>query len=86
MIGVKSTTKVPTHAAKFAAFLSTAEIQTDRFVARGTAPTNVKALENPALKDNKNASIKFIKDHSFENMGLKGASIYYEVWVEEKFS
>ena len=53
MIGVKSTTAVPQHAAKFAAFLSSAEIQTDRFVARATAPTNEKALENPALADNK---------------------------------
>lgn len=44
-----------------------------------------KLLNSPALKDNKNASIKFIKDHSFEKIGLKGASIYYEVWVEEKF-
>lgn len=44
-----------------------------------------KLLNSPALKDNKNASIKFIKDHSFKQMGLKGASIYYEVWVEEKF-
>ena len=38
-------------------------------------------LNSPALKDNKNASIKFIKDHSLENMGLKGASIYYEAWI-----
>lgn len=53
MIGVKSTTAVPQHAAKFAAFLSSAEIQTDRFVARATAPTNEKALENDALKENK---------------------------------
>lgn len=53
MIGVKSTTKVPQHAAKFAAFLSSAEIQTDRFVARKAAPTNELALENDALKENK---------------------------------
>ena len=44
-----------------------------------------KLLNSPELKDNKNASLKFIKDHSFEQIGLKGASIYYEVWVEEKF-
>ena len=44
-----------------------------------------KLLNSPALKDNKNASLKFIKDHSFEQIGLKGASIYYEVWVEENF-
>ena len=53
MIGVKSTTAVPQHAAKFAAFLSSAEIQTDRFVARETAPTNELALKNDALKENK---------------------------------
>ena len=41
---------------------------------------------SPTLKDNKNASIKFIKEHSFGNMGLKSARIYYEVWIEGKFS
>ena len=45
-----------------------------------------KLLNSQVLKDNKNASIKFIKDHSFEEMGLKGARIYYEIWVEGKFS
>lgn len=45
-----------------------------------------KLLNSPALKDNKNASIKFIKDHSFGEMGLKSARIYYEVWIEGKFS
>lgn len=45
-----------------------------------------KLLNSPALKDNKNVSIKFIKDHSFGEMGLKGARIYYEIWVEGKFS
>ena len=44
-----------------------------------------KLLNSPELKDNKNASIKFIKDHSLEEMGLKGASIYYGTWIEEKF-
>ena len=43
-------------------------------------------LNSPALKNNKNASIKFIKDHSFGEMGLKSARIYYEVWIEGKFS
>ena len=43
-------------------------------------------LHSPTLKDNKNASIKFIKDHSFGEMGLKSARIYYEVWIEGKFS
>ena len=52
MIGVKSTSKVPSHAAKFAAYLSSAEIQTKRFVARNTAPTNLEALKLDALKDN----------------------------------
>ena len=43
-------------------------------------------LNSPSLKDNKNASIKFIKDHSFGKMGLKSSRIYYEVWIEGKFS
>ena len=43
-------------------------------------------LNSPSLKDNKIASIKFIKDHSFEKMDLKSARIYYEVWIEGKFS
>ena len=45
-----------------------------------------KLLNSPELKDDKNASIKFIKDHSFREMGLKSARIYYEVWVEGEFS
>lgn len=43
-------------------------------------------LNSPSLKDNKNASIKFIKERSFGEMGLKSARIYYEVWIEGKFS
>ena len=43
-------------------------------------------LNSPALKDNKNASIKFIKDHSFGKMGLKSARIYYEIWIDGNFS
>ena len=45
-----------------------------------------KLLNSPALKNNKNTSIKFIKEHSLEEMGLKSARIYYEIWVEGKIS
>ena len=45
-----------------------------------------KLLNSQELKNNKNASIKFIKDHSLEEIGLKSARIYYEIWIEEKFS
>lgn len=43
-------------------------------------------LNSPSLKDNKNASTKFIKEHSFGKMGLKSARIFYEIWIEGKFS
>ena len=36
-----------------------------------------KLLNSQELKNNKNASIKFIKDHSLEEIGLKSARIYY---------
>ena len=45
-----------------------------------------KLLHSQELKNNKNASIKFIKDNSLEEIGLKSARIYYEIWIEEKFS
>lgn len=45
-----------------------------------------KLLNSPVLKNNKNASIKFIRDHSLEEIGLKSARIYYEIWIEEKLS
>ena len=45
-----------------------------------------KLLNSQELKNNKNASIKFIKDNSLEEIGLKSARIYYEIWIEEKFS
>ena len=41
---------------------------------------------SPTLKNNKNASIKFIKEHSSGKMGLKSSRIYYEIWIEGKFS
>lgn len=45
-----------------------------------------KLLNSPVLKNNKNASIRFIRDHSLEEIGLKSARIYYEIWIEESFS
>ena len=82
MIGVKSTTKVPTHAAKFAAFLSSAEIQTDRFVARATAPTNEKALENDALKENKAiiAQTQTLKNTFAQPSSVYDKNGYWNAW------
>lgn len=45
-----------------------------------------KLLNSPVLKNNKNASIRFIRDHSLEEIELKSARIYYEIWIEESFS
>lgn len=45
-----------------------------------------KLLNSTELKDNKNISIKFIKDNSLEEIGLKSARIFYEIWIEGKFS
>ena len=54
MIGVNSVSKEPAKAAKFLAFLSSAEIQTLRYQMRQTAPTNKTAIEqNPDLASNK---------------------------------
>ena len=82
MIGVKSTTKVPQHAAKFAAFLSSAEIQTDRFVARKAAPTNEKALENPALADNKAiiAQTKTLANTFAQPSAIYSKNDYWNAW------
>ena len=43
-------------------------------------------LNSPSLKDNKNISIKFIKDNSLEKIGLKSARIFYEIWIDGNFS
>ena len=82
MIGVKSTTAVPQHAAKFAAFLSSAEIQTDRFVARATAPTNEKALENDALKENKAiiAQTQTLKNTFAQPSSVYDKNGYWNAW------
>lgn len=53
MIGVKSTTKQLEFASRFALFLSSAEIQRDRFISCHIAPTNEKALEYPEVASNK---------------------------------
>ncbi|MDY3890830.1 MAG: hypothetical protein SOZ70_07085 [Bacilli bacterium] len=82
MIGVKSTTKVPQHAAKFAAFLSSAEIQTDRFVARKAAPTNELALENDALKENKAiiAQTKTLANTFAQPSAVYSKNDYWNAW------
>ena len=47
MIGVKSSSQESAFASRFALFLSSAEIQRDRFIRCGQAPTNEKVLEYP---------------------------------------
>ena len=49
MIGVKSSSQEEVFASKFALFLSSAEIQRDRFTHCGLAPTNEKTLEYPEV-------------------------------------
>ena len=49
MIGVKSHTQEFVYASRFALFLSSAEIQRDRFIRCGIAPTNEKTLEYPEV-------------------------------------
>ena len=49
MIGVKSSSQEEVFASRFALFLSSAEIQRDRFIRYGTAPTNEKTLEYPEV-------------------------------------
>lgn len=39
-------------------------------------------LTNPGLINNKWVSVKYIKSKS--TMGLKEATIYYEIWIESK--
>ena len=47
MIGVKSSSQEFVYASRFALFLSSAEIQRDRYIRYGQAPTNEKILEYP---------------------------------------
>ncbi|MDD6250754.1 MAG: extracellular solute-binding protein [Bacillales bacterium] len=49
MIGVKSSSQEEVFASRFALFLSSAEIQRDRFIRCGIAPTNEKTLEYPEV-------------------------------------
>ena len=49
MIGVKSSSREEVFASRFALFLSSAEIQRDRFIRCGIAPTNEKTLEYPEV-------------------------------------
>lgn len=49
MIGVKSSSQEEVFASKFALFLSSAEIQRDRYIRYGQAPTNEKTIEYPEV-------------------------------------